>query len=423
MAESSRFFGWRIVTLGVIVNAVGTGLIGLFGFMVTPLIEEFGATASQLGLGMSLAIVSMALASPVLGPILDRGRLRATMLLGVATMLVALLLLSKGSTLWQLAACLMLGSIGIAMFGMLPAKVLIVNWFVRKRGRALALAYAGTSLAGFLMPPITAWLIELTSWRVALAWIATGAAVIATPAIACFAIRRPEDIGEHPDGDVPLSPGETDELLAPPIEIQSILRDPNFWRIGLGDAMAMCVPVAQGVFFVRHLEELSIPRAEIALVMTLIAACSITGKLSVGFLADRMSPRWLAVGTLCIQAVGISAVALGTGVTQMALAAIPLGLGGGGFFPLTSVLQGRCFGRLVIGRVSGLHALLGLPFLLIAAPSTGFAASSTGSFVAPFLTLGGVLMLGAAVLAFVRVPQTEPGRTPEAAASPLAVAD
>ncbi len=410
MADSSRFFGWRIVLLGVVSNAIGVGLIGAYAFMVTPLIEEFGATPAQLGFGMSIIIVSMALTAPVLGPVLDRGPLRATMLTGIVVMLGALGLLSNGSALWQLAVCLAFAAVGVSMFGMLPAKVLIVNWFVRKRGRALAVAYAGTSLAGFAMPPIVAGLIELTSWRGALLWIAVGAATIAAPAVACLAIRRPEDIGEHPDGDPSGTPLPIEGVSAPAVSVRSIARGTNFWLIGLGDALAMCVPVATGLFFVRHLEEIGIARTQIALVMPLMAVFSLSGKLSVGFLADRMDPRPLVVGTLALHVVGLWIVALGTGLESMLMAALPLGVGGGGFIPLPGVLQGRCFGRLVIGRVSGLHALLGLPFMLAAAPMVGLAASSTGSFVAPFLVLGCVQLVAAGVFAFVRVPSAEPGR-------------
>jgi hypothetical protein len=69
------------------------------------------------------------------------------------------------------------------------------------------------------------------------------------------------------------------------------------------------------------------------------------------------------------------------------------------------VLQGRCFGRDAIGRVSGLHALLGLPFLLASAPLVGWLEVRTGSFATPFLGLAGVLLLAALVLACVRPPR------------------
>jgi MFS family permease len=410
-ATATPFRGRQIIALGIVVNALGTGLIGVYGFVVTPLIEEFGATPGQLGLGMSITIFSLSVLSPLLGPIFDRGHMKPTMLSGVAVMLAALLLLTRGTELWQLALCLSAAAAGISMFGMLPAKVMIVNWFVRKRGRALAFAYAGISLAGFAVPPLTAWLIEWMTWRGALAWLAIGAALIATPAIALLAVRRPEDVGQHPDGDRVAATTRDGDVYADSVSLREITRDPNFWLVGLGDALAMSVPVATAVFFVRHLEGVGLAQSQVALIMSLSAACGLIGKLTMGILSDRINPRLLASIALALYATGLWIVAAGTGLGIMFAAAIPLGLGGGGFLPLPPVLQALCFGRIVIGRVSGLQSILGLPFLLVSAPLVGIAASASGSFVLPFFVMGGVQVLAAAILAFVRLPpRPERGR-------------
>jgi MFS family permease len=358
---------------------------------------------------MSITIMSMAILGPVLGPLYDRGSLRTLMLVGVATMLGGMLLLTQGAALWQLAIFLAITSVGMSMFGFLPVKVMIVNWFVRRRGTALALAYAGTSLAGFVVPPVTAYLIEFLGWRAALLWMAIGAAAIAGPAVALLAVRRPEDVGQHPDGNPAVASHAETEARTPRASFGSLARDANFWRIGLGDALAMCVPVASGVFFVRHLEELGIPRTQVALVLPLMAVFSVMGKITVGVLADRFDARLLAVLTLVLHVLGLFIIATGSGLSAMFAAALPLGLGGGGFLPLPSILQGACFGRTVIGQVSGLHGFLGLPFLLTSAPLVGLAATYTGSFVLPFLGLGAIQLLAAFVLAFVRVPEVEPG--------------
>ena len=69
------------------------------------------------------------------------------------------------------------------------------------------------------------------------------------------------------------------------------------------------------------------------------------------------------------------------------------------------MLQGRCFGRDAIGRVSCLHALIGLPFLLATAPLVGLAEVRTGSFAGPFLGLAAALLIASAVLVSVRSPR------------------
>jgi len=406
---SAPFTGWRIVTLGIIGNALGTGLIGAYAFMVSPLIEEFGATPAQLGLGMSISILSMAVLAPVLGPLFDRGHLRSTMLAGVAAMFTGLLLISQGSTLSQLTLGLVVAASGTSMYGFLPVQVMIVNWFIRRRGTALAIAAAGTSLAGFAIPPLIAWLIEVTSWRGALIWLAVGATAVAGPAIALLAVGRPEDVGQAPDGNAAAASPPPRESFTDPIGLSQITRQANFWLIGVGIGLALCVPVGSSVFFVRHLEEIGISRTQSALVMPVMAVFSLAGKLVVGFLADRHDRRLLAVAALLSHVLGLSIVATGSTLGTMFAAAVPLGLGGGGFMPLPGILQAACFGRAVIGRVSGLHAFLGLPFLLVTAPLTGLAASQTGSFVLPFLGLGCIQLVAAGLLACIHIPRIAPG--------------
>jgi MFS family permease len=411
-----------MVALAALSQGLALPLLGAYGLVATPLIEEFGASTTQLGLGMSLAIFASALASPPLGVALDRGPLRAIMLGGVVLMLLSVAALSRGTALWQLAAGLAFATLGMSMYGMLPVQVILVNWFVLRRGSALSFAWVGTSVAAFVVPPATAWLIEALGWRNALLALAAGAASLAAPAIARL-VKRPEELGQTPDGIVPngAQPGAEGALPAPPgeatrglasrraNEVTGLLRDRNFWLIAVGIGLALSVSVAT-LFLVRHLETLGIARTEAALVPSAMAAFGILGKLGAGWLIDRVDARAVVAGALALHALGWAIVASQSSFPAMLLAAAPLGLGGGGFLPLPAVLQGRCFGRDAIGRVGGLHGLIGLPFLLAAAPLVGWAEGRSGGFAAPFYGLMGVLLLAAGVLACLRVPEVEPGR-------------
>ena len=412
LASAERFDGWRIVTLAAFAQGLALPLLGAFGLVATPLIEEFGASATQLGLGMSLAILAAALAAPALGVALDRGPLRTTMHFGVALMWVSVLLLSRGTALWQLGACLAFATVGMSMYGMLPVQVILVNWFVLRRGAALSVAFVGTSAAAFVVPPATAWGIEWLGWRGALVALASAAALLATPVITRL-VKRPEELGQHPDG-IPAAPAAPERAASGASEGRSAasvgtgwLRDRNFWLIAIGVGLALSVSVAT-LFLVRHLETLGIPRTQAALVPSAMALFGIAGKLGAGWLIDRLDARAVVAGALALHALGWAIVASQSSYAAMLVAAAPLGLGGGGFLPLPPVLQGRCFGRAAIGRVGGLHALIGLPFLLAAAPLVGWAEGRSGSFAAPFYGLMAVLVLAAGVFARLRIPDVEP---------------
>jgi cyanate permease len=274
--------------------------------------------------------------------------------------------------------------------------------------------------------------------------LAGGAAALATPVIARL-VKRPEELGQTPDG-IPAEPhaseairkrGEAARAASGASEgttasearsepqasgvtasearnepkasgVKGWLRDRNFWLIAVGVGLALSVSIAT-LFLVRHLETLGIERTQAALVPSAMAIFGIVGKLGAGWLIDRIDARAVVAGALALHALGWAIVASQSSFAAMGVAAAPLGLGGGGFLPLPPVLQGRCFGRDAIGRVGGLHALVGLPFLLASAPLVGWAEGRTGSFAAPFYGLMGVLLLGAAVLACLRIPEVEPG--------------
>jgi sugar phosphate permease len=409
-----RFDGWRFVALGALAQGLALPLLGAYGIVATPLIEEFGVSTTQLGLGISLAILATALAGPLLGAALDRGPLRTIMLTGVALMFVSVLALSRGAALWQLAACFATATVGMSMYGMLPVQVILVNWFVLRRGTALSLAYAGTSVGALIVPPATAWLIEWFGWRYALVALAAGAVVLAVPAIARL-VKRPEELGQTPDGNPSPLPArepvpERGEAVRETNRFPHWLSDRNFWLIGGGVGLALSVSLAT-LFLVRHLETLGIPRTRAALVPSSIAVFGIAGKLTAGWLVDRIDARAVVAGALVLHALGWTIVASQSSYAAMLFASAPLGLGGGGFLPLPPVLQGRCFGRDAIGRVAGLHGLIGLPFLLGVAPLVGWSEGRTGGFAAPFFGLAGTLALAAVVLACVHIPDIEPGRS------------
>jgi MFS family permease len=401
-----HFDGWRMVALGGISQGVALPLLGAFGVVATPLIQEFGASATQLGLGMSLALFATALVGAPLGAALDRGPLRAIMFAGAALMFVSLLALSRGVALWQLAVCFAFATVGMSMYGMGPVQVVLVNWFVVRRGTALSLAWVGTSVGALIVPAATAWLIEWFGWRHAVTVVAAGAALLAAPAIAGM-VKRPEELGQVPDGiPVPAAAASPEpDGVANPHSRWS--RDRNFWLIGAGVGLALSVSVAT-LFLIRHLEMLGIPRTRAALIPSSMAMFGIVGKLGAGWLIDRFDARAVVAGVLGLHALGWTIVASQSSYAAMLVASVPLGPGGGGFLPLPPVLQGRCFGRDAIGRIGGVHALIGLPFLLAVAPLVGWAEGRTGSFVAPFFGLAAVLAVAASVLAFLRMPDVEP---------------
>ncbi|MBW2270370.1 MAG: MFS transporter [Deltaproteobacteria bacterium] len=422
---SRSFHGWRIVAATAVAQALGIALLGGYQFLVTPIAAEFGATSTQMGLGMTIVILGTGLISPILGRPLDRGATRSLMLVGVATMLGSTLLLSRASALWQLAAAAGLFGVGTAMYGPLPVNVLLVNWFAERRGTALALAATGMSVTSLCLPPLAAWLIDSFGWRHAVAAIGLAAASIAAPTLARWVIARPEDIGQLPDGRPPerspvpaAAAGDAASTTAHPavadLPLAQLVRDRNFWLISFGFGLAFSVSVALGVYLVPHLENTGIERQSAALALMTLGVSGAVGKLAVGALADRVNRKALVLVLLAIYACAWLLIANWPSLEAAVVASVAIGIGGYGLTPLMPVFLGACFGRDRIGQVSGFVTPMGLPFLIAMAPAVGYVRDQTGSFALGFNGLAGVLVAAAALLALVRIPAREPGSPPAA---------
>lgn len=73
------------------------------------------------------------------------------------------------------------------------------------------------------------------------------------------------------------------------------------------------------------------------------------------------------------------------------------------------MLQASCFGPRVLGRVMGLHGLMGLPLLLPAPMLVGRAADAAGSFAPVFGQLGAGMGIAALAMLWVRTPRARRG--------------
>lgn len=87
--------------------------------------------------------------------------------------------------------------------GSLPINgtLLVGQWFVRYRGRALAIMGLGFTASTAALPPVSRLLIDTLGWRQAYVALGVMVLVLLVPATWALVRDRPEDIGLGPDGD------------------------------------------------------------------------------------------------------------------------------------------------------------------------------------------------------------------------------
>ncbi|MEE2678376.1 MAG: MFS transporter [Myxococcota bacterium] len=403
-----RFLGWRVVGAAFIAELVSMGAsFSAFGVFVLPLAEHFETTRGVIASGIGVMLLVTGLLGPLLGRIIDRGPVKAMMLVGVCLLATGLFLTSRATTLLQAGAAFCgLAAVGTAMFGPLPAMAIVSNWFVRRRGLALGITVAGATAASMLAPPIAATLVDTVGWRNAIAALGIGAAVVALPVLALFIIPRPEEVGQAPDGDA-VDPSAPATASAGP-ETRALLRDPRLWWISFGFALVFASPIVIGIHFIPYAEDAGLSRLRAATFFSVMAPFSLLGKVAFGAIADRIDVRralWVGIALMSGGWVGL--LAGPTFPVLLGLATL-FGLGVGALGPIQGVIIGQCFGRGAFGRVMGIGGLAGLPIIAGSAPLVGFLFDATGTYESGFTLQLAALGVAAVCFVFVRVPASEP---------------
>jgi sugar phosphate permease len=199
--ESKFFYGWTIVAVGFLAHiASAFSISSTLSVFLKPLSSDLGISRGVFSLIRSGEILIGAAAAPLVGTQLDRHGGRWLMAAGGLISGAGFLLLGQAQNFSQFALFRwLLVSPGDSLMGSMVVNVSISRWFVRMRGRALALAGMGHGLAKVGMPILAASLILHTGWRGA--WAVFGLVtlgLVVGPAL-LFMRRRPEDMGLLPE--------------------------------------------------------------------------------------------------------------------------------------------------------------------------------------------------------------------------------
>ena len=198
---SRIYFGYWIVVAGFFTQFVAVGMANyVVGAFLIPMTEEFAWTRAEFTASRSIGQLVFAVTGFLIGAQIDKFGGRPFIIAG--SLVLALSMISLGSISgleqWLFINGLLLTT-GSAMIGNLSVNVTLGKWFVEKRGKAVALAGMGISLAGIVLPPVATVLVDSLGWR--RSWRMLGVISLLMTLPAAFAVRRrPEDYGQHPDG-------------------------------------------------------------------------------------------------------------------------------------------------------------------------------------------------------------------------------
>jgi MFS family permease len=389
------FYGWVIVVVTFVTMAIGVNARTAFSLFFPPIIGEFGWERGITAGAFSFGFLVSAAVSPLIGGMMDRYGPRAVMELGVGLMAGGLLLAPLTTQPWHLYLTIgVLVGAGSVCLGYSGQSLFLPNWFIRRRGLAIGLAFAGVGIGSVTLLPWVQLMIEQTGWRTACTAMGIMILVVLAP-INLLLRKRPEDIGLLPDGDAAASASSAKPIsnIVDPVwagidwTLNRALRTARFWWISLGYFCGLYIWYAVQVHQTKYLLDIGFSSNAAVWALGVVSLLGIPGQVWLGHLSDRVGREWIWAASCMGFAICFAAlIALKYFPTSLLVWLMVVAQGALGY-GLTSVMgamvleifqgkqYGSIFGTIMLAALAGGAAG---PWL------TGFLYDLSGSYTVAF---------------------------------------
>jgi MFS family permease len=418
------FYGWVIVAVVFVTMGVAVNARTAFSLLFPPILAEFGWERGVTAGAFSFGFLVSAVLSPMLGRLMDRRGPRAVVELGVALMGLGLLLAPFVERPWHLYATLgVLVGGGSVCMGYTGQALFLPNWFVRRRGLAMSLAFSGVGVGSIALLPWVEHLIAGSGWRSACVAMGVLIVVLLAPLNLLLA-RRPEDVGLAPDGERSAAaaarrPSNVVDPAWAAIDwtLARAVRTTRFWWIALGYFGGLYAWYAVQVHQTKYLVEIGFTPATAAWALGFVSLAGIPGQVGLGHLSDRVGREWVwTAGGLGFSICFLSLLLLHDAPTMplLALMVIAQGALGYGFTSVLGAIPAEIFEGRHFGSVFGVLMLAAIAGGACGPWVTGALYDRTGSYAPGFWAALGwtVVSIGAIWLAAPRKIRAVAGRIP-----------
>lgn len=364
MKKSKLYYGWVIVLVGALMLFFSSpGQTYSVSIFIDHYIDKFGWSRSQISSFYSIATLISGFSMPFVGKLIDsKGHRKSAVIISFSFGIV-LVWMSAIRAPWMI----FFGFIFIRMFGQgslsLIPSVLIPQWFIKKRGRALSLISIGGVLGSALVPPLNNFLIE--NFGLSNTWIfwALAMVLIMLPVSFFFIKNRPEDIGMLPDGVIGKS---TVNMDTPSIETLPDEEVERSWTLNEAKGtrafwlmlMAAMVPslVNTGITFhiISIITGKGLDSAFGAVILSITAFAQIPMTFLAGFILDKTKVNLVKGFNYIFYAIIILTLNFAGGSLMLVIYAIMHGTFMAFDSVSTGMLWSNYYGRKHLGKIRGL---------------------------------------------------------------------
>ena len=219
---------WAVVIGGFTALFCAAGIWHGFGVFFKPLLTEFEVDRTSVSLVSSAAIMTISLSQLVIGRIIERVGAAQTIWLGICLMGTGLILtgFAPRPTVVYLTFSVVM-AVGYGLTSLVAVGNVIAQWFSRRRGMAMGLAFSGFSAGALVFTPFAQYLILRFSWRTAFWIIGAGFLAVVIPLLLLLIRNRDTDREEPSRPMADLSSRDGAHHVPP----RDALRTPSFWLL------------------------------------------------------------------------------------------------------------------------------------------------------------------------------------------------
>jgi MFS family permease len=290
------FYGWVVIAVAFVTLGIGVNARTSFSLLYPPILAEFGWDRGTTAAAFSVGFVSSTLLSPIVGVLMDRWGPRLVAPLGTVLVALGFVTATVATQPWHLYLTLGILVVGGSIFvSYIGHSMFLPNWFVRRRGLAIGIAFSGVGVVSIVMFPALQSYIDAAGWRAACYANAALLIVTLVPLNIALQRRRPEDLGLHPDGEErePGSLGRSEDNVVDADWVKvdwtlsRALREPRFWWVFFGYFAALYAWYSVQVHQTRFLVDVGFDASTAAFALGVVGLAGIAGQIGIGWYSDR----------------------------------------------------------------------------------------------------------------------------------------
>lgn len=395
--QGKVYFGWWIVAVAFLVMALSfapsQSLPGLF---VKPIAEEFGVSRTVATLVQTATTIALMLTSLVAGCILSRVNIRRMVVIALLLQATCNFLISVSPSLSLLFVTGVGRGIAISLGTLLPASILVNNWFGSKiRGRAWGIAVVGSGVGALVLTPIVGAIMDHFSWRGAFAFFAI-LSLSLIPLVLLVYVRHPQDkgltqLGRPEDSGIAAEKPDTSGIPA-----QNALGSGVFWLLMLAVFLLAGSVQTWNMNGAAYLSDLGNDVIQVSFLVSVSSIGLTVGKIVLGAISDKFSSRVsMAFGSILLITGYILTLVGGKNPLIAYPAMVILGVGLGVPTVMGPLLTRDLFGSRDFGTLSGITqagisfgaSILAVLASLVYEWTGGYLASWVGACVFSVLTV------------------------------------